>query len=72
MKGLTHRQSAIVDFIRDRLRVEGRAPSIREIGRRFQIRSPHGVVCHLRAIEAKNVIVCGPTMPRAITILESP
>lgn len=69
MKRLTLRQSAIVDFIRDRLNVEGRAPSIREIGRRFQIRSPHGVVCHLRAIEAKNIIVCTEKAERGIALI---
>ena len=46
---ITKRQHEILDFIRDKIENRGFPPSIREIGEAFQIASPNGVMCHLKA-----------------------
>ena len=46
----TSRQMAIYEFIRDKIRSRGYGPTVREIGTAFKIRSPNGVVCHLKAL----------------------
>jgi repressor LexA len=53
---LTDRQRQVLDFIHRYLRRQGYAPSIREIGRALGIRSPNGVVCHLRVLAHKGLI----------------
>lgn len=54
---LTSRQSEIRDFIIEHTESVGRAPSVREIGKHFGIRSTNGVSDHLRALERKGVLV---------------
>lgn len=54
--GLTERQRAIFDFIVEFIRENGGSPSVREIGDRFEIRSPNGVMCHLKALQKKGRI----------------
>jgi repressor LexA len=53
---ITKRQHEILDFIRDKIENRGFPPSIREIGEAFQIASPNGVMCHLKALEKKGFI----------------
>lgn len=53
---ITKRQHEILDFIRDKIENRGFPPSIREIGEAFQIASPNGVMCHLKALEKKGYI----------------
>jgi repressor LexA len=53
---ITKRQHEILDFIRDKIENRGFPPSIREIGEAFQIASPNGVMCHLKALEKKGCI----------------
>jgi repressor LexA len=53
---LTERQQAVFDFIVHFRRDHGCSPSIPEIQKHFQIRSPNGVVGHLQALEAKGYI----------------
>jgi len=53
---LTERQKAILDFIVDFRRREGCSPSIPEIQKAFDIRSPNGVAGHLLALEVKGHI----------------
>ena len=50
---LTEKQQAVYEFIREKIRSRGYGPTVREIGRHFGIRSPNGVVCHLKALEKK-------------------
>ena len=38
----------------------------------FQIRSPNGVVCHLKALERKGLITREPNMSRAIQLAAEP
>ncbi len=53
---LTGRQREIYDFIIAFRRENGCSPSIPEIQRAFDIRSPNGVAGHLQALEAKGYI----------------
>ena len=53
---LTERQKQIYDFIAKAMREKGYAPSIHEIGRRFQIASTNGVSDHLKALEKKGYV----------------
>src|SRR5688500_717083 len=70
---LTSRQREVYDFIRDKIRHRGYGPTVREIGHRFDISSPNGVMCHLKALEKKGLINREPNMSRAITLTgESP
>jgi len=55
MRPLTDRQRDIYRFYIDES-FAGRTPSIREIGERFGIRSPNGVMCHLRALVKKGAL----------------
>jgi repressor LexA len=53
---ITKRQHEILEFIRDKIENRGFPPSIREIGEAFEIASPNGVMCHLKALEKKGFI----------------
>ena len=67
---LTTRQRAIYDFIKDKILNRGYGPTVREIGSGFKIRSPNGVMCHLKALEKKGLITREAHMSRAIQISE--
>lgn len=69
---LTERQLAIYEFIRDKIRNRGYGPTVREIGAAFHIASPNGVVCHLRALENKGMIIRDPGRSRAIQLANEP
>jgi repressor LexA len=66
-KGLTERQGAILQYLADYIQREGYPPSIREIGKRFDIGSLRGVTVHLDALERKGYISRANT-PRSIKI----
>ena len=72
MERLTGRQQAVYEFIRDKIRNRGYGPTVREIGDHFKIRSPNGVMCHLKALEKKGVISREPNMSRAIQLAAEP
>jgi repressor LexA len=69
---LTKRQRDIYDFLKDKIRNRGYGPTVREIGSKFGIRSPNGVMCHLKALERKGLISRESHMSRAIQLSESP
>ena len=69
---LTQRQAEIFDFLKDKILVRGYGPTVREIGNEFGIRSPNGVMCHLKALEKKGLIVREPNMARAIQLANQP
>jgi repressor LexA len=71
-ESLTKRQKTVYDFIRDKIRNRGYGPTVREIGQHFRIRSPNGVMCHLKALEKKGLIVREPNMSRAIQLAAEP
>ena len=68
----TERQMEIYAFIRDKIHSRGYGPTVREIGTAFKIRSPNGVVCHLKALERKGLITRGKNMSRAIELVAEP
>jgi repressor LexA len=68
----TERQMEIYSFIRDKIHSRGFGPTVREIGQAFKIRSPNGVVCHLKALERKGLITRGKNMSRAIELVAEP
>jgi repressor LexA len=65
---LTKRQRTVYDFIRDKIQNRGYGPTVREIGEQFDISSPNGVMCHLKALEKKGLIHRSPNKSRAIEL----
>jgi repressor LexA len=65
---LTERQREVYSFIREKIRSRGYGPTVREIGTNFDISSPNGVMCHLKALEKKGLITREPNMSRAIML----
>jgi repressor LexA len=72
MDVLTDRQRGIYEFIREKIRARGYGPTVREIGDEFDIASPNGVMCHLKALEKKGLIHREPNMSRAIQLAAEP
>jgi repressor LexA len=70
MNQLTDRQRDIYAFIRDKIEGRGYGPTVREIGQGFDIRSPNGVMCHLKALEKKGLIKRVGFSARAITLVD--
>ena len=72
LEALTPRQKEIYLFIRDKIQGRGYGPTVREIGVEFNIKSPNGVMCHLKALQKKGLIHREPNMSRAIQLLDDP
>jgi len=69
---LTNRQEEVYDFIREKIMNRGYGPTVREIGTAFGIKSPNGVMCHLKALEKKGLITRESYMSRAIQLTDQP
>jgi len=67
---LTERQRHVYEFLRDKILNRGYGPTVREIGERFNISSPNGVMCHLKALEKKGLISRSPNKSRAIELTQ--
>lgn len=67
---LTERQQNVYDMIRELIVGRGYGPTVREIGEHFGIKSPNGVMCHLRALERKGLIRRSPNKSRAIELTQ--
>src|SRR5919199_1807011 len=67
---LTDRQREIYDFIREKIETRGYGPTVREIGLAFGIKSPNGVMCHLKALEKKGLIQREEFSARAIQLTD--
>jgi repressor LexA len=65
---LTSRQREIYDFIRSKIQNRGYGPTVREIGTAFDIKSPNGVMCHLKALVKKGLIQRQDRSARAIQL----
>jgi repressor LexA len=72
LEALTARQREIYEFIRSKIQGRGYGPTVREIGNEFDIKSPNGVMCHLKALQKKGLIHREPNMSRAIQLLDDP
>lgn len=68
LDSLTKRQGAVLDFIREKIESRGYGPTVREIGEAFEIASPNGVMCHLKALEKKGLITREANRSRAIQL----
>ncbi|HZH98394.1 MAG TPA: transcriptional repressor LexA [Fimbriimonadaceae bacterium] len=66
-RSLTKRQQMILQYVMDYVQREGYPPSIREIGKNFEIGSLRGVTVHLDALERKGYISRSNT-PRSIKL----
>jgi repressor LexA len=69
---LTERQREIYNFIRSKIEGRGYGPTVREIGLAFDIKSPNGVMCHLKALEKKGLIHREGFSARAIQLVDHP
>jgi repressor LexA len=67
---LTERQKEIYHFIRLKIEKRGYGPTVREIGEGFDIKSPNGVMCHLKALEKKGLITREGRHARAIQLVD--
>src|SRR6185369_10854673 len=67
---LTERQKDIYQFIRLKIESRGYGPTVREIGLEFAIKSPNGVMCHLKALEKKGLITRENHAARAIKLVD--
>ena len=68
---LTDRQQNVYNMIRSLIVERGYGPTVREIGEHFGIKSPNGVMCHLRALERKGLIKRSPNKSRAIELTQA-
>lgn len=66
---LTKRQRECLDFIRDFKARNGYSPTVREIMAKMGIKSPNGVVCHLKPLQKKGLIEWTEEKARSITIV---
>jgi len=69
---LTGRQKQVYEFLKDKIRNRGYAPTIREIAEHLGVRSSNGVVCHLNALARKGLITRESHISRAILLSEPP
>ncbi|WP_026907547.1 transcriptional repressor LexA [Paucisalibacillus globulus] len=70
MTKLSTRQQAILDYIKEQVRLKGYPPSVREIAEAVGLASSSTVHGHLSRLESKGFIRRDPTKPRAIEILD--
>ncbi|QDT90436.1 transcriptional repressor LexA [Gimesia algae] len=68
---LTERQLAIYQFLKDKIVNRGYGPTVREIGDAFDIRSPNGVMGHLKALERKGLIKRKSHISRSIQLCDN-
>ena len=72
MMHLTKRQREIYEYLKEHIRSKGYAPSIAEIGKQFQLRSPATVHKHLVHLQQKGLIRKQHNLSRAIEVVEKP
>ena len=68
MPDLTDRQQAILDFVRERIDVDGMPPTWAEIARAFGFRQTRAAQKHLQALEAKGYLTLLPGKARGIRL----
>ena len=69
---LTKRQREIYEYLKEHIRSKGYAPSIAEIGKQFQLRSPATVHKHLVHLQQKGLIRKQHNLSRAIEVVGKP
>ncbi len=68
MKGLTKRQSEVLDYLKDFIDENRYPPAIRDVASHFKI-SVKGAYDHIKALEKKNVITSNNNTSRSIGIV---
>lgn len=63
---LTARQQEVLAFIRQNACLSG--PTVREIAAALSIKSPNGVVCHIKALERKGYVRRIPGKARGLEV----
>ena len=72
MKGLTERQEDVLSMIISHINRRGYAPTLREIGKHFGIKSTNGVNDHLLALERKGYLGRSEHAARSIVVWRFP
>lgn len=67
---LTQRQQLIFDQITSQRTRLGYPATVREIAEALGIRSPNGVMCHIRALHAKGYVTWKPGLARTLVAVE--
>ncbi len=68
---LSERQQQILNYIKEKIRLSGYPPSVREIGQAVGLRSSSTVHNHLLQLEEKGYLRKDPSKPRAIIPVDS-
>lgn len=68
--GLTERQEEILNYLQNYINNKGYAPSLREIGKHFNISSTFGVKRHLDALTKKGYINSDYNISRSVTVVD--
>lgn len=71
-RDLSIRQSQVLDYIKEQIKLKGYPPSLREICNALGVKSTSTIYSHLNTLEKKGYLKKDPTKPRAITILNPP
>lgn len=69
--GLTPRQRAVLEMIRESVETRGYPPSVREIGEAVGLASPSSVAHQLRALERKGFLRRDASLPRALVVADT-
>lgn len=67
-ESVTPRQVEVLRYVDEYQRQNGYAVSVREVGERFQIGSPNGVMAHIRALTKKGLIERKPNLSRTMRL----
>lgn len=67
----TARQREIHAWITKFIRKNGYSPSFRDIGKAFGIKSPNGVVCHLKPMRERGMVTWVDGVGRSLRALET-
>jgi repressor LexA len=66
---VTQRQLDILGFINQHIADKRYPPTVREIAAHFNIRSPNGVNCHLKALTKAGVLEVVPRISRGLRVI---
>jgi repressor LexA len=69
---ITPKQQRIYNFIRGVIQSTGQAPTISEIGRKFQMRSSASVHAVLAVLQREGLIRIIPNISRGIRLIDEP
>ena len=69
-KGISEKQKAILEYIKEQILKKGYPPSVREICKAVNLKSTSSVHSHLETLEKNGYIRRDPTKPRAIEVID--